>query len=93
MKRTLRSASKVLAVYAFGSLLLASCAKKSCPTYMAPLERVKSMKGMEINGSWERKSVPSPKQAKRKYMVEADTLVAAGSRMVFYGLPFAFKEI
>jgi hypothetical protein len=94
MKRSATQARKILAIYfAICALLIVSCQKDYCPTYMAPRERVKSMRGMEINGSWERKSVPSPRQAKRRNIPDADTLVAAGSRMVIYYSSVQHKEI
>jgi hypothetical protein len=94
MKRSITLPGKILAIiFTICSLFMLACAKNTCPTYMAPMERVKSLRGQEINGSWEGKSVPSPRPSKRKYMVKKDTLSAAGSRIVFHGLFYAYKGI
>lgn len=67
------------------SLIVASCSRDLCPTYQGPGEKVKSMRSEEINGSWERKSVPSPRserskaQAKKKLLAETDS--AAGEKL------------
>jgi hypothetical protein len=74
-------------VLAACSLAILSCSRDLCPTYQAPMERVKSIRSEEINGSWERKSVPSPRseksksQAKKKYLAERDSLKEAGEKL------------
>ncbi|MGE5406213.1 MAG: hypothetical protein ACM3NR_00765 [Methanosarcina sp.] len=94
MKRSAIPTGKILGVlFSICSLFMLSCQKDYCPTYMAPRERVRSMRGMEINGSWERKAIPSPRQTKRRNLPEADTLLAAGSRIVIYYSSIQYKEI
>ncbi|HLN19741.1 MAG TPA: hypothetical protein VK213_01540 [Bacteroidales bacterium] len=61
----IRSISVKIIICLF-SLVFFSCAPDVCPTYMKASERAKSIRGQEINGSWEQKNIPSPRIEKNK---------------------------